>query len=110
MWWGTSCFQVNLHYRLVNIDLNSEIVAVQIEGFDKLPIVVFASQCRRPNRNFSQTQIICSDIRRSTELHKTSTIWIWRDSTLPDFNWKMTPLSVANIHFIATADTESNEV
>lgn len=37
-----------LHYSEVNIDFNSELVALQIKGVDKSPIAV-ASVCRQPS-------------------------------------------------------------
>jgi hypothetical protein len=41
-----------------------------------------------PNRDYTHTQTICSDILRLVDLHKTSTIWIGGDANIPDIDWE----------------------
>jgi len=71
----------------VDIETKSELIAVQIEGEGKLPLIV-ASLYRQPNRNIEHMNTLCSDIHNLYEKFKSSTIWIAGDANLPDIDWK----------------------
>jgi hypothetical protein len=50
----------------VDIETKSELIAVQIEGEGKLPLIV-ASLYRLPNRNIEHMHTLCSDIHNLYE-------------------------------------------
>lgn len=111
MWWGTSCFQVNLQYRLVNIDLNSKFVAVTMEGVNKLPF--WLTRCANnsieifPYSNTSNLQWYQTDYRNTQNINNMSRERL----NLANIIWKSRPFYVANMHLIVTMeDARFNQI